>query len=82
MHSIYSICNYVAGHERASTIVLQGVLSVMQFNILEWLCQVWLVLLRNMTVYEDLEGFSPFQNMHIGNILIDQLSKIVSKSLI
>jgi hypothetical protein len=38
-------------------------------------------LLRNVTVYEDLEGVFPFQNMHIGNILIDQLSKIVSKSL-
>jgi hypothetical protein len=51
--------------------------------MLVWLYEVWFLFVMQFNLaYEALEGFSPFQNMHIEDVHICQSSKNVSTSLI
>jgi hypothetical protein len=57
--------------------------SVSIGNILVWMCEVYLVcILKCNSVYEDVEGFIPFQNVHLGYVCIDQFSTVMLRAVI
>jgi hypothetical protein len=60
-----------------------SVCSVSIGNILVWMCEVYLVyIVECKFVYEDIEGFIPFQNVHLENVCIDQFSTVMFRAVI
>ena len=54
--------------------------SVSISNIFMWICEIQLVFIMECSlVYEHLEAFFPFQNMHVEDAHTDQLSITVSE---
>jgi hypothetical protein len=51
-------------------------------DILTWKCEVWLELIMECDlVYDDLEGFCPFQNTHIERVHLEQSISIYLRSI-
>lgn len=51
-------------------------------NVMTWMYEVQLVIFIEFgLVYEELEGFFPFQNMYIEEVHIDLFSKILPRAL-
>jgi hypothetical protein len=73
---------YIIGYERASSVWVYCVYSVIFYNNLIWIREVWLVFIMECDfVYEDFEGFLPFQNIHV-DVNIVQFSKMYPSRLV
>jgi hypothetical protein len=52
-------------------------------DILMWICEVQLVFVMGCDLlYANLEGFVPFQNVHLEDVHMDQFGKIMSTAVI
>jgi hypothetical protein len=73
--------SYAVGHAWARTLLIQYVVSILWVLIaFVWICKLQLIFFMECEwVYEDLEGFCPFQNTHLEDVQIVEFSKITQK---